>query len=295
MQGELVELEVLRGSGHGSQSGLNNLFQQVYGRLAAEGLALLRSFMLCLLALLVPRPADAGCTPIALDTPRVLRADAAPSMLTITFLGHSSFLIETPGGARAVTDYNGYNAPADPPDIVTMNHAHSTHYTDHPDPRIHHVLRGWREHGKPAEIDLTWRDLHVANLPTNIRAWQGGTELYGNSIFLFESAGLCIAHLSHLHHLLTEQDLVLLGHIDVVMAPIDGVYTMSQTDVAAVLDQLRPRLVLPMHYFMRDVVGRFLDLVRDRYAVRINDSPTLLLSRANMPDRPTIVVLPGGY
>jgi hypothetical protein len=35
--------------------------------------------------------------------------------------------------------------------------------------------------------------------------------------------------------------------------------------------------------------------VRDRYAVRINDSPTLLLSRANMPDRPTIVVLPGGY
>jgi L-ascorbate metabolism protein UlaG (beta-lactamase superfamily) len=251
--------------------------------------------MLCLLALLVPRPADAGCTPIALDTPRVLRADAAPSMLTITFLGHSSFLIETPGGARAVTDYNGYNAPADPPDIVTMNHAHSTHYTDHPDPRIHHVLRGWREDGKPAEIDLTWRDLHVANLPTNIRAWQGGTELYGNSIFLFESAGLCIAHLSHLHHLLTEQDLVLLGHIDVVMAPIDGVYTMSQTDVAAVLDQLRPRLVLPMHYFMRDVVGRFLDLVRDRYAVRINDSPTLLLSRANMPDRPTIVVLPGGY
>jgi hypothetical protein len=57
--------------------------------------------MLCLLALLVPRPADAGCTPIALDTPRMMRADAAPSTLTITFLGHSSFLIETPGGARA--------------------------------------------------------------------------------------------------------------------------------------------------------------------------------------------------
>jgi L-ascorbate metabolism protein UlaG (beta-lactamase superfamily) len=184
-----------------------------------------------------------------------------------------------------VTDYNGYNAPAEPSDIITMNHAHSTHYTDHPDPRIHHVLRGWREDGKPAEIDLTWRDLHVANLPTNIRTRQGGTEVYGNSIFLFESADLCIAHLSHLHRLLTAQDLVLLGHIDVVMAPIDGVYTMSQTDVAAVLDQLRPQLVLPMHYFMRDVVGRFLDLVRDRYAVRTNDSPTLLLPRAKMPDR----------
>jgi L-ascorbate metabolism protein UlaG (beta-lactamase superfamily) len=258
-------------------------------------MVILRSCILCILALLAPRLADAGCTPIALGAPRVMRADAAPSTLTITFLGHSSFLIETPGGARAVTDYNGYNAPAEPPDVVTMNHAHSTHYTDHPDPRIRHVLRGWREDGKPAQIDLMWRDLHVANLPTNIRAGQGGTEVYGNSIFLFESAGLCIAHLSHLHHLLTEQDLMLLGHIDVVMAPIDGVYTMSQTDVAAVLDQIHPQLVLPMHYFMRDVAARFLDLMRDRYAVRISDSPTLLLSRANMPDRPTIVVLPGGY
>jgi L-ascorbate metabolism protein UlaG (beta-lactamase superfamily) len=221
-------------------------------------------------------------------------ADAAPDTLAITFLGHASFLIETPGGARAVTDYNGYNVPADPPDIVTMNHAHSTHYTDQPDPRIRYVLRGWNDDGKPAQIDLIWRDLHVANLPTNIRALQGGTEAYGNSIFLFESAGLCIAHLSHLHHLLTEQDLVLLGHIDVVMAPVDGVYTMSQPDVAAVLDQIHPRLVLPMHYFMRDVLARFVDLVRDRYAVRLSDSPTLRLSRASLPDRPTIVVLPGG-
>ena len=259
-------------------------------------MAILRACILSVLFLLIPRFADAGCTPVALDAPRVMRAGAVlPGTLTVTFLGHASFLIETPGGARAVTDYNGYNAPADPPDIVTMNHAHSTHYTDRPDPRIRYVLRGWRDDGRPADVDLTWRDLHVANLPTNIRDWQGGTEVYGNSIFLFESGGLCIAHLSHLHHLLTEQDLVLLGHIDAVMAPVDGVYTMSQPDVAAVLDQIHPRLVLPMHYFTRDVVGRFIDLVRDRYAVRISDSPTLLLSRASMPDRPTIVVLPGGY
>ena len=37
MQGELVALEVPRGSGYDSQSGLNNLFPQVFGRLAAEG------------------------------------------------------------------------------------------------------------------------------------------------------------------------------------------------------------------------------------------------------------------
>jgi L-ascorbate metabolism protein UlaG (beta-lactamase superfamily) len=256
---------------------------------------ILRACVLCLFALVLPRLAHAGCAPIALGEPRVMPADATGDMLTITFLGHASFLIESPGGVRAVTDYNGINVPAEPPDIATMNHAHSTHYTDNPDPRIRHVLHGWRDDGKPAQIDLTVGDLHVANLPTNIRDWQGGTEVYGNSIFLFESAGLCIAHLSHLHHLLTEQDLELLGHIDVVMAPIDGVYTMSQQDMAVVLDQLHPRLVLPMHYFMRDVVDRFVELVRDRYAVRFSEASTLRISRATLPERPTIVVLPGGF
>ena len=87
----------------------------------------------------------AGCAPIAWDAPRVVLAGTAPDGLRITFLGHASFLIETPQGVRAVTDYNGLNVPEDPPDIATMNHAHSSHYTDHPDPRIKYVLHGWRK------------------------------------------------------------------------------------------------------------------------------------------------------
>lgn len=252
---------------------------------------LLRACVLCAVAL-VPRLAQAGCTPIAEGTPRVIRAAVGTDAITITYLGHSSFLIESPGGVRALTDYNGYNAPVEPPDIATMNHAHSSHYTERPDPRIPNVLRGWRIDGKPPLHDLIVGDMHVSNLPTNIRGWGGGTELYGNSIFLFESAGVCIAHLSHLHHLLTSDDLTVLGHIDVVMASVDGTYTMSQPDVAAVLEQLHPRLVLPMHYFMRDVVQRFTDLVSDRYVVRFSESPMLLVSRATLPERPTIVVLP---
>jgi L-ascorbate metabolism protein UlaG (beta-lactamase superfamily) len=266
-------------------------FSVVGGQEGSGDMRLWRACLVCALAL-VPRLADAGCSPVAEGMPRVMRAAAGPDAVTITFLGHASFLIQTPGGVRAVTDYNGINVPADPPDIATMNHAHESHYTDHPDPRIPHLLHGWRDDGRPAEIDLSVGDMHVSNLPTNIRDWQGGTEMYGNSIFLFEAAGVCIAHLSHLHHLLTEQDLVLLGRIDVVMAPVDGVYTMSQQDMAAVLDQIHPRLVLPMHYFTRAVMDRFVELVKDRYAVRFSDTPTLLVSRATLPERPTVVVLP---
>jgi len=122
-----------------------------------------------------------------------------------------------------------------------------------------------------------------------------GTEIDGNSIFVFESAGLCIAHLGHLHHPLEPADIDALGRIDVLMVPVDGIWTMSQKDAAAVVGQLHPRVVLPMHYFTRDVVASFLGLLRETHAIDIRPTPVITLSRVTLPDRPTVVVLPGGY
>lgn len=229
--------------------------------------------------------------------PRLIRASTAAEDdgVRISFIGHASFEIETPSHLRAVTDYNGVNIPAAIPDVVTMNHAHSTHFTDDPDPRIRTVLHGWRDDGGPARISFSERDLRIHNLPTNIRDWGGGTEPYGNSIFVFETAGLCIAHLGHLHHLLTPDDLAALGELDVVMAPVDGGYTLSDADMLTVLDVLHPRLVLPMHAFNRSVLQRFLDLARDRYTIRLNPTPSVTLTRAILPASPEILVLPGRF
>ncbi|MEA2767722.1 MAG: hypothetical protein QOD93_684 [Acetobacteraceae bacterium] len=256
----------------------------------------MRRALVLFFSLLAPLEAAwAGCAPIAMDTPRIWRAVATDDSVEITFLGHASFQIASPAGVRAVTDYNGINIPADPPDIATMNHAHSTHYTLDPDPRIPHVLHGWTESGQMPVVDLTVQDMHVTNLATNIRTWDGGTERYGNSIFVFETGGLCIAHLSHLHHLLEPADIATLGHIDVVMVAVDGLWTMSQQDAAAVVEQLQPRVVLPMHYFTRDVLTRFLDLERGKYAIDVRDGPVLDISRTTLPASPTVIALPGGY
>jgi L-ascorbate metabolism protein UlaG (beta-lactamase superfamily) len=137
--------------------------------------------------------------------------------------------------------------------------------------------------------------MHVTNVPTNIRTWDGGTERYGNSIFVFETGGLCIAHLSHLHHLLEPQDLDALGRIDVVMVAVDGIWTMSQQDAASVVEQLQPRVVLPMHYFTTDVLNQFLNLERGKYAIDVRRVPVMQMSRTTLPAVPTVVVLPGGY
>src|ERR1700688_3457778 len=79
----------------------------------------------------------------------VRRAALAADQARITYVGHSTFLIESPKLVRIATDYNDWVKPPLLPDIVTMNHAHATHYTDHPDPGIKFVLRGWRDDGQP--------------------------------------------------------------------------------------------------------------------------------------------------
>ncbi len=223
------------------------------------------------------------------------RGTPPAGQLRISFVGHATFLIETPGGASAATDYNDYLRPDMVPDIATMNHAHTTHFTDRPDPGIRHVLRGWPFESKPARHNLAFKDLRVRNVPTNIRNWGGGTEYDGNSIFIFDAAEICVAHLGHLHHRLEPGHLADMGRIDVVLVPVDGGYTLNQIEMVEVIRQLKAPLVIPMHYFGEHTLERFLSLLRDSHAVVLSDTSSLLVGRQTLPAKPTVMILPGPH
>ena len=262
----------------------------------------LRSWLAALLGagptLALATGALAQCYPIA-EGPRdpsgarlQLAALPAAGSVRLTYLGHSSFLIESPEGATAITDYNGYlRAPA-PPAIVTMNNAHETHYTDFVEPGVQHILRGWDPGGGVAQHDQVHLDMRVRNIPTNVREWSG-TRVNGNSIFVFEVADLCIAHLGHLHHTLTDVHLGELGMIDVLMVPVDGSFTIAQELMLEVIDQIGAPLLIPMHYFSQQRLARFLGLLSERYEAVFSDTPTVTLSRLTLPHR-KILVFPGG-
>lgn len=259
------------------------------------------SWILVLVATVSPSLARASCIPVAGLPARVFlaqdRVDVPPGSVDLTYLGHASFLIQTAGGATAVTDYNGYIRPSFTPGLVTMNNAHPSHYTDNPDPGIKYVLRGWGTAEHPVHHDVTYLDLHVTNVQTNVRDWGGATRYNGNSIFIFESAGLCIAHLGHLQHTLTDAHLAALGKIDVVLVPVDGVFTMDQFDMIEVIKQLKAPLLIPMHFFSQERLNRFLDRLRaeTRYTVRVNPTPEVMVSSASLPSpaSPVALVLPG--
>jgi len=220
-------------------------------------------------------------------------AALAADQVRLNYVGHSTFLIESPQRVRIATDYNDYIRPLVLPDIATMNHAHSSHYSDHPDPGIKYVLRGWAEDEKPARIDVTYKDVRVRNVPTNIRTWDGGTERHGNSIFIFEIANLCIAHLGHLHHTLTQQQLDEIGRVDVVMAPVDGSYTLDLEGMVEVLTALKAQLIIPMHYFSAYTLERFLARMRQTWEVQVAEIPSVVVSKTSLPSKPQVLVLPG--
>jgi L-ascorbate metabolism protein UlaG (beta-lactamase superfamily) len=237
---------------------------------------------------------------VASDEPRVIpaafQALAAlnPDQVRITYNGHSTFLIESPQRVRIATDYNDYVRPPVVPDIITMNHAHDTHYTEHPDPAIKYVLRGWGpSESQPARHDITVRDVRVRNVPTNIRNWNGGTERNGNSIFIFEIANMCIAHLGHLHHTLNQQQLNEIGRIDAVMAAVDGNLTLDLDGMVEVLHSLKAPLIIPMHYFSSFTLNRFLGRMRQDFAVETSPIPSVVISKTTLPDKPKVLVLPG--
>jgi L-ascorbate metabolism protein UlaG (beta-lactamase superfamily) len=245
------------------------------------------------------RPSDERCPRlVAEDAPRILPATFKLAALgadevRLTFIGHSTFLIESPKGVTIATDYNDYVRPRIVPDIATMNHAHSTHYTDHPDPAIKYVLRGWGLIGEPARHDFQYEDVWVRNVATNIRDWGGGTMLHGNSIFVFETAGLCIAHLGHLHHTLSREHIDQLGRIDVVLVPVDGTYTLNIDGMVEVLQQIKAPLAVPMHIFGPSTLERFLERMGEIYEIERSETPVIVLSRASLPKKSKMLVLPG--
>jgi L-ascorbate metabolism protein UlaG (beta-lactamase superfamily) len=207
-----------------------------------------RAFLLGLAALAVGL-AEAGHAPVA-------RAQAAGSPVVgkLTWLGQACFLLETAAGTRILMDPIpkgiGYPLPAGlKVDAVTVSHEHADHNNVALATNRPKILRGLTVDKKGwTRIDEKVKEVAVRSIAvyhdTN-RGAQRGLD----TIFLFEVAGMRIAHLGDLGHPLTDDQLSALGAVDVVLIPVGGTFTLDAHQATRVVDQLHPRLlVIPMHY-----------------------------------------------
>ncbi len=217
--------------------------------------------------------------------------------MRLNYVAHSMYLLETEGGLRAATDFTGFLGVTDMiPDVVTMNHAHDSHWTAMPDPAILHVLKGWGNGREAADHHLDLGEMLVRNVATDIRSrFFDDVEKYGNSIFVFEVAGLCIGHLGHLHHEPDAQQYAALGRLDVVMAAVDGGMTVDLPTMIRILKRLRSSIVLPMHWFGNGTLEVFLAGMSDDFDVQRPGQSWIEVSVRSLPSRPTVVVLDPEY
>ena len=190
---------------------------------------------------------------VLLATAPAARAASRP-VAFLTWYGQSCFLLESASGTRIVIDpvagNLGYLPPADlHADAVTISH-------DHPDhnnlgllqgkPRVFRGLtadkKGWVRINDRVK-DITIRSVGVYHDPKR------GADLGLDTVFIFETGGVRIAHLGDLGHALTDQQISAIGSVDVVLVPVGGGSTIDAQTATYVVDQIRPRLiVIPMHY-----------------------------------------------
>lgn len=237
--------------------------------------------------------AIADATPGAAFIQKASWTEPVPEFsVRINYVSHATFLIQTTRGLNIATDFTGFLGNTTLiPDVVTMNHAHETHWTANPDPAIPHVLPGWGPFGEGIDHHIELGDVLVRNVSTDIRSQISGVEENGNSIFIFEVEGLCIGHLGHLHHEPNEQQYAAIGRLDVVMVPVDGGFTLPRAAMVRIVERLKSSIVIPMHWFSEFARDAFLTEVSESFVIDRRDSSFLELSLRDLPSRPTVIVL----
>ena len=163
--------------------------------------------------------------------------------MKITWLGHSCFKIESDGGKIIVTDpfdeAVGYPLPKEKADVVTVSH-------DHHDHNNVKVLKGdpavVRGSGKQTAAGIEFEGI------ATYHDEKGGKLRGKNTIFSFEMDGIRVCHLGDLGHLLGEKEAAALCDVDVLMIPVGGVYTLDAEGAKKVVGQIRPKVVIPMHF-----------------------------------------------
>ena len=179
-----------------------------------------------------------------------LSAAPAPQTVTLTWLGQSCYVLQSPGGKTVLidpfTDKIGYPVGKVVADVVTVSHEHFDHNNVGMATGSPLILRGLTADGW-ADIDSTVGDIHI----TSVHLYhddQQGAQRGRDAAFIFEVGGKRIVHLGDLGHQLTPEQVKQFGRVDVLLIPVGSVYTIDAAGAAEVVKALKPRIVIPMHY-----------------------------------------------
>jgi L-ascorbate metabolism protein UlaG (beta-lactamase superfamily) len=163
--------------------------------------------------------------------------------MDITFLGHSSFKIRGRSTTLVTDPFDpkmvGLKYPRVSAEIVTVSHDHDDHNQAENVSGVKKVISG------PGEYEIM--GVSIIGIPS-FHDDKNGALRGKNTIYVIEMDGLRVVHLGDLGHKLSEKTIEEIGNVDVLMIPVGGEYTLGASEATAVVRDVEPRIVTPMHY-----------------------------------------------
>lgn len=214
--------------------------------------------------------------------------------MRLTWYGHAAFLVEASDGTRIILDpYRPgsfgpqltYGPIEDEADAALASHGHEDHNAVDliPKAKIRQI----------GPDDLTVGSVHVRGIRTS-HDEAGGNQRGSNTVMVLEGEGLRIVHLGDLGHTLTKEQQEALGHVDVLLVPVGGYFTIGAKQAAKTVEQLNPRLVIPMHYRTPKCsfpIAPVEDFLATQKRVQRLKQSTLEVTQESLPSETTVIVL----
>jgi len=192
--------------------------------------------------------------------------------LIITWHGHSCFSVTYDQFTLVIDPYRDDSVPGLTPLHLYADEVHITHrHGDHSYVEAVKV----RENTRISPFTLT----KIPCAHDDV----GGKKRGMNDILLFEKEGLRFAHLGDLGEMLSEEKVGPLMNLDAVMIPVGGFYTIGPAEARALLDRIKPRVVIPMHYrtdaFGYDELHHLDDFLRLCRDVKVYEDSSMVIEK----------------
>jgi len=200
--------------------------------------------------------------------------------MDIHWLGHSCFRIKG-SQATVITDPYppdlGYSLGKQSANIVTVSHQHPGHSYSQGIEGAPRLVKG------PGEYEIS--DVLIIGLST-FHDGDRGQKRGKNTVYLMEMDEVSFCHLGDLGHVLATDKVAEIDNVDVLFVPVGGVSTINAQMAAAVVRQLDPKVVIPMHY-KTDALKRELEplegFLKEMGVREVESKPKLSLTKSNLP------------
>ncbi len=215
-------------------------------------------------------------------------------LVKVRWCGHDCFEIkgkEVVIGTDPFTDAMvGLETPKMKADIVLSSHQHGDHYD-------RRTIKEWSK--EDTEV-LKWKNESFEIKGVKIKGIatahddKDGQMRGSNTVYVFTIDEITFCHCGDLGHMLSDEQVKEIGKIDVLFIPVGGFFTIDPATASKVVEQLKPKIVIPMHYKHKGLASTFDklstvdDFLKDKKNVKKIDSTETEITKEKLPEKTEI-------